>query len=202
MQMLYQSTKKKDKCDKTNHRPESILPNTAKIYEERINEQLYEYFSDKHVPSQSGFRKGYSSQHSILVMTEKFKDSIDKGNAFRALLNDLSKAFDCIDHTLLIAKLSAFGVSPLSLKLIYSYLSNRTQRIKINESFSNITDTEFVVPQGSVLVSLLFNIYMIDLFTNAEILMLQVTLMTQHRIQVQQTYLELELQVSATKLFR
>ena len=135
-------------------------------------------------------------------MTEKFKDSIDKGNAFRALLNDLSKAFDCIDHTLLIAKLSAFGVSPLSLKLIYSYLSNRTQRIKINESFSNITDTEFVVPQGSVLVSLLFNIYMIDLFTNAEILMLQVTLMTQHRIQVQQTYLELELQVSATKLFR
>ena len=66
-------------------------------------------------------------------MTEKFKESVDKGNAFGALLTDLSKAFDCIDHTLLIAKLSAFGVSPLSLKLLYSYLSNRTQRIKSTE---------------------------------------------------------------------
>ena len=70
-------------------------------------------------------------------MKAKFKESMDRGNAFRALLTDLSKAFDCIDHTLFIAKLSAFGVSPLSLKLIYSYLSNRTQRIKINEN-SNV----------------------------------------------------------------
>ena len=59
-------------------------------------------------------------------MTENFKESIDKGNTFGALLTDLSKAFDCIDHTRLIAELFAFGVSPLSLKLIYSYLSNRT----------------------------------------------------------------------------
>ena len=70
-------------------------------------------------------------QHSLLVMTEKFKESIDKGNAFGALLTDLSKAFDCIDDTLLLAKLSAFGVSPLSLKLLYSYISdlaNQNQR--------------------------------------------------------------------------
>ena len=80
-------------------------------------------------------------------MTEKFKESIDKGNAFGTLLTDLSKAFDCIDHTCLIAKLSAFGFSPLSLKLLYSYLSNRNQRIKINGIFSNRTDTEFGVPQ-------------------------------------------------------
>ena len=65
-------------------------------------------------------------------MTEICKESIDKDNAFGALSSDLSKAFDCTDHTLLTAKLSAFGVSPLSLKLLYSYLSNRTQRIKIN----------------------------------------------------------------------
>ena len=64
-------------------------------------------------------------------MTENFKESIDKGNTFGALLTDLSKAFDCIDHICLIAKLFAFGVSPLSLKLIYSYLSNRTHWIKI-----------------------------------------------------------------------
>ena len=104
--------KKKDKSDKTNYRPVSILPNISKIYEKIIYNQLYEYFHDKLFPSQCGFRKGYSSQHSLLVMTEKFKESIDKGNAFGALLTDLSKAFDCIDHTLLIAKLSAFEVSP------------------------------------------------------------------------------------------
>ena len=84
-------------------------------------------------------------------MEEKFKDSLDKGNTFEALPTDLSKAFDCTDHTLLIVKLSAFRVPPLSLKLIYSYLSDRTQRIKVNENFSNIADIEVGVPQRSIL---------------------------------------------------
>ena len=144
--------------------PISLQTQPGKI----IYNQLYEYFHDKLFPSQCGFRKGYSSQHSLLVITEKFKESIDKDNAFGALLTDLSKAFDCIDHTLLIAKLSAFGVSPLSLKLLYSYLSNRIQRIKINGNFSDRTDIEFGVPQGSILGPILFNIYMIDLFYECE----------------------------------
>ena len=108
MQMLYQSTKK-DKSDKT---------------------ILYEYFHDKLFPSQCGFRKGYNSQPNVLVLTEKFKESIDKGNIFGALLTDLSKAFACIDHTLLIAKLCVLGISPLLLKLLYFY------RIKLSESES------------------------------------------------------------------
>ena len=160
--------KKKDKNDKTNYRPVSILPNISKIYEKIIYNQLYEYFHVKRFPIQSGFRKEYSSQHSLLVMTEKSKESIDKGNAFGALLTDLSKAFDCIDHTLLVAKLSAFGFSPLSLKLLYSYLSNRTQRIKINGNFGDRTDIEFGIPQGSILGPILFNINMIDLFYQCE----------------------------------
>ena len=97
-------------------------------------------------------------------MTEEFKESIDKGNTFGALLTDLSKAFNCIDYTLLIAKLSAFGVSPLSLKLLYSYLLNRTQRLKINGNFSDRTDIEFGIPQGSILGPILFNSNMIVLF--------------------------------------
>ena len=83
-------------------------------------------------------------------MTEKFKESFYQGNAFGALLTHLSKAFDCIDHSLLITNPFAFGVNALSLKLIYSYLSNRTQRIKINKNFNHKTDIEFGVPQGSV----------------------------------------------------
>ena len=101
-------------------------------------------------------------------MTENFKESIDKGNTFGALLTDLSKAFDCIDHTVMIAKLFAFRVSPVSLKLIYSCLSNRTRRIQINKNFSDRTDIEFNVPQSSVLGLLLFNIDMIDLFYECE----------------------------------
>ena len=90
-------------------------------------------------------------------MTEKFKESINKDNAFVALLTE---AFDCIHHTLLIAKLFAIGVSHLSLKLIYSCLSNQTQQSKINKSFSDKTNTEFGVPQNSTLGPLLFNIEM------------------------------------------
>ena len=96
--------KKKDKSDKTNYRSVSILPNISKIYEQLIYNQLYDYFDDKLSPSQCGFRKGYSTQQ-YLVMLEKFKESVDKGNEFGALLTDLSKAIDCIDHKLLIAKL-------------------------------------------------------------------------------------------------
>ena len=81
-----------------------------------------------------------------------------------ALLMDLSKAFDTLDHELLIAKLSAYGFNNESLKLIRSYLTNRWQRTKINKSFSKWTELLQGVPQGSVLGPLLFNIYLNDLF--------------------------------------
>ena len=77
--------KKKDKSDKTNYRPVSILPNISKIYEKIIYNQLDEYVHDKLFLSQCGFRKRYSSQHCILVMTEKFKESLDKGNVYLEL---------------------------------------------------------------------------------------------------------------------
>ena len=82
-------------------------------------------------------------------MTGKLEESVDKGNAFGALLTDSSKAFDCIDYNLFIAKLFVLRVLTLSLKLIYSYLSNRTQRIKINKNFSDRTDIGFGLPKGS-----------------------------------------------------
>ena len=156
--------KKNDKCDKSNYRPVSILPNISKIYERLIYNQLYEYFDKILSPFQCGFRKGYGTQHCLLIMIEKFKESIDKGDEFGALLTDLSKAFDCIDHSLLIAKLHCYGLSSSSLNLISSYLLQRTQRIKINNSYSEKTLIKYGVPQGSILGPLLFNIGLIDLF--------------------------------------
>ena len=81
----------------------------------------------------------------------KIKESIDKENEFGALLTDLSKAFDCIDHSLLIAKLHCYGMSSASLNLISSYLFQRTQHIKIDNSFSEKVSIEYGVPQGSIL---------------------------------------------------
>ena len=87
---------------------------------------------------QSGFRKGFSAQDCLLAMLEKWKRTVHKGNVFGVLLTDLSKAFDCLSHELIIAKLNAYCFSLPALKLIQSYLStNRLQRTKITDSHSS-----------------------------------------------------------------
>ena len=92
------------------------------------------------------------------------KVCVDNNKMFGALLTDLSKAFDCLDHELLVAKLNAYRFSLTALKLAHSYLSNRKQRTKINLSYSSLLEIVFGGPQGSILVSLLFNIVLIALF--------------------------------------
>ena len=158
--------RKNSKCEKENYRPVSILSNLSKIYERLMYNQLYDYFDNVPFPSQSGFWKGYSAQHCLLVMIEKFKETI--GNEFGSLLTDLSKAFDCINHPLLTAKLYNYGLSPLSINMMFSYLSNQTHQTKINECFSDRSRIEHGGPQGSFLGSLLFNINSIDLFYECE----------------------------------
>ena len=88
------------------------------------------------LPYLCGFRKGFNTQHVLLRLMDTCKNSLDKKGVVGALLMDLSKAFDCIDHELLIAKLSAYGFCNDALLMIYSYLKCRKQRVKVNGSFS------------------------------------------------------------------
>ena len=101
--------KKDDKSDKSNYRPISILPNLSKVYERIMQNQIYPYLNKIFSKYQCGFRKGFSAQHCLIAMIEKWRQSLDSGGQAAAVLTDLSKAFDCIDHELLIAKLNAYG---------------------------------------------------------------------------------------------
>ena len=103
-----------------------------------------------------GFRKGYSTQTALLSLIEKWKLTLDNRGYAGAILMDLSKAFDTINHELLVAKLNAYGFSNSALKLILDYLSDRWQRVKVNATFSTWSELLKGVPQGSVLGPLLF----------------------------------------------
>ena len=129
--------KKKSKNSKDNDRPVSILSNISKIYERCIYDQIQLFFDSLLSKYQCGFRRGYNAQHCLITIIEKWKKSVDNGGAFGALLTDLSKAFDCLPHELLIATIDAYGFDKSSLKLMHSYLSNRKQRVKINDTYSS-----------------------------------------------------------------
>ena len=99
-------------------------------------DQIATYFERIFSSYQCGFRNGYSSQQCLLAITEKWKKIVDTEGVFGVRLTDLSKAFDCIPHDFLIAKLEAYGFHIDALKLIHDCLSNRKQRVKVNDAYS------------------------------------------------------------------
>ena len=117
---------KKSKLSKENYRPISILPNVSKIYERCLYDQIATYFEHIFSRYQCGSCKGYSAQQCLLTMIEKWKNFVDNGSVFGALLTDLSKAFDCIPHDLIIAKLEAYGLQIDESKLFTTFIIQYT----------------------------------------------------------------------------
>ena len=157
-------SKKGFKGSKENYRPVSILPITSKIFEKIISKQIANFMNPLLSEYKCGFRRGFTTQNFLLAILGKGKSSVDKGKVLGVVLTDLSKAFDCLSHELIIAKLNAYGFSLSALKLMQSYLSEKKQRIKINQAHSSWEEILFGVPQGSILRAILFNIFLSDLF--------------------------------------
>ena len=156
---------KKGKEDKKeNYRPVSTRPVLSKIFGRTMFIQMPTFFEDIFHKQQCGFHKDYNIQQCLLKMLEKGKGSIDEGKVFGELLTDLSKAFVCLHHELLIEKLNAYGFSLPALRLITVCLSNRRQRTRIGNSFSDWFEVILGESQRSILGPLSYNILLADLF--------------------------------------
>ena len=157
--------KKDDLLDKDNCRPISLLSHTSKIYKKiffkQINDYIEPYFSDL----LTGFPLNQSMQHCLIKKLEKWEHLLDNEYNIGVLFLDLSKAFDVLNHSLLLVKLDAYGFSLKSTTFIQSYLNKRVQKVNVNNRFSSCEVIYGCVPKGSILGPLIFNNFIYDIFS-------------------------------------
>ena len=123
--------KRKDPTLVENYRPVSVIHSVSEIFERIIQRQFSNYVDEFLSPYLCGYRKGFNTQYALLYLIEKWKKELDNKGYAGAILMDLSKAFDTINHELLIAKLYAYGFSKDALKLINSYMSDHSKEQKL-----------------------------------------------------------------------
>ena len=157
--------KKDDVNSLSNYRPISLLPTLSKIFERVVYNQLYSYFVDNKLLSeqQYGFRSKHSTELAGIKLVDYLKAEIDKKQTPVNIYLDLSKAFDTINHDILLYKLEYYGIRGATLRLLKTYLTNRKQYVRYSTHSSTMMNIKNGVPQGSILGPLLFSIYINDL---------------------------------------
>ena len=153
-----------DKYVISNYRPVSLLNGFSKIDEIHLKNHLVSSMNQHISNLVSAYRKNYSSQHVLIRLLEEWRKCLDNNYVVGGVLMDLSKAFDCVPHDLLIAKLEAYGIKESLLAYLHSYLSNRKQCIPINNVASDFETIISAVPQDSIVGPILFNCFFNDFF--------------------------------------
>ena len=164
--------KKDDPSQISNYRPISILPSISKILEKLVYKRLYTFllYNSLLIPNQYGFRKNHSTDYALINLCDKIIDSLSKKEHIIGIFLDLSKAFDTIDHHILLYKLERYGIRGNTLRWFENYLSHRSQYVLFNSHESSRTEVKCGVPQGSILGPLLFLIYINDIINSSPLL--------------------------------
>ena len=151
--------------DKNNYRPISVLPILSKVLEKHICEHLCNFLreNDFFHPLQSGFRKSHSTETALIRLVDQLLFNLDNDKVTGLVFIDYKKAFDLIDHKLLLSKLKALGVGERSLPMFRDYMSGRRQFVNIDGYYSTQRALTLGVPQGSILGPILFLVFINDL---------------------------------------